>query len=258
MEDKDNQILALLNQGCSYRDIAEKLEVSTRRIAEIKKEWFPPETASDNGFMKPENAGTAFIGENAQENNLPGNQDQTNFSQKPRTMDGFNNEESRKQGIQEIDFAKVEIRKAELNHELALKKLEIELHENNLSFEREKWRNEQDRIRAEARREEAVEDKAIRDLQFLSKKLFEKCKERDWFYDEAVDYYHAVVNLIEKIERFCYIRNNDSEEYFYLDALHLVEKTFDDFTEDWEDEDESLLFELPDELKASLDDTEFE
>ncbi len=243
MNDKDSQILTLLNQGRSYREIAEELEVSTRRIAEVKKTWFQDETASDEGFGQQENTKTSMDEENILMHSHGGKQNQSNKPQKTNAMEENYTNENRNQGNPDNDFASIEIRKAELEHDLAIKTLEMRQRERDRDLEWQKIQLEERKLAAEERKKESEIDDKIRTLQFQCLQIFKKSVQRYWVYEDAISIFDDIAAIISIINETCYVHERNASDFFEIETLNTLHQVFDKFTDDWDEDIEKKSLE---------------
>jgi hypothetical protein len=245
MDKIDKTVLDLLKAGRSYREIASELGVSTRRIAEVKKAWSNGESASINAFHDLESDSNPVGGGISHTNTPPGNQNQSLTLKKTTVME--NNDYRNR--YPDPQAANVEIRRAELQHEVELKRLEMQQRENEIRFEREKMQFEREKISTGDRKRQEEE----RNLEYRLSKLFESCIEEEWDYESALDYYNDMDDLIEDIKKFCYIYKCDPEDTFEVVTLKKIHSVFDEFTDDWHNQDRTQVLELDDDLREELE-----
>jgi hypothetical protein len=245
MDTKDKEINNLLQQGYSYREIATKLGISTRRIAEVKKACSHQETASDKGFRAPEN--TLINTLETKSNQISSNNNQLNL--KNTSME--NNENNfRKQENGNYGYPEVEIKKLELNHDLEIRKLALK--EREIKMQEENQRIEKDKLAHELKKNGEEE----RSLKFRLDKLVERCVDGTWEHDDAIEYFNEMEKLKEDVEKFETIHRETVNSFMDYDLLQLIFNTFDEFTEDWDEDEEEKELEFNQDLKDALESSE--
>jgi hypothetical protein len=245
--EKEEKIIALLNEGKSYTFIQDKLQVSPSKISAIKRKFFivnceNSATDSTTSSIDTSESGSSENSANMDDNfdfNPKNNKIDSNNNQK---NENFNNNKFKNPTIMENtndpnSFSynlELEKLKLEQNHVIELKKLELqqeelELKNGELNIKRSLMNNESKKI-----------ERQSKTLIFQFRKLMAKYQNGKWIYNQICEQRNALIALQEQIEEFCFQEDIDTENLIVLMTLNKTIENFEEYaTEIFEiDEDE--------------------
>ncbi|MEI6348873.1 MAG: hypothetical protein WCP69_13075 [Bacteroidota bacterium] len=233
--EKEEKIIALLNEGKSYTFIQDKLQVSPSKISAIKRKFFIVNCENSATDSTTSSIDTSESGSSENSANMDDNFD---FNPKIKKIDSnnnqknqnFNNNKFKKPTIMEntndpnsfsynLELEKLRLEK---NHVLELKKLELqqeelELKNGELNIKRSLMNNESKKI-----------ERQSKTLIFQFRKLMAKYQNGKWKYSQICEQSNALIALQEQIQEFCFQEDIDTDNLIVLMTLN---KTIENFKE---------------------------
>ena len=224
---KDKQIIELLKEGKSYTYIQEVLQVSPSKIAMIRKNLF-----SDSSSENISTSSSASSSVSNSDNFSTTTDD--NIENYDFLHDNKNNVTTKNKNIENINFKKttmenqnndVEKLKLELNHNLELKKLELQ--QESFDIQRRDLQIKKSIVDLEKQKIE----REGKTLIYKFRKLMLKYKKCTMTYLQLDDYVNNLNTLFEDIDEYCFKEDIDKEELIILSILNKTIDTFEDYLE---------------------------
>jgi hypothetical protein len=230
MTNTEARILNRLKAGLSYAQIQEELNVSSKTIAAVKKEYLPAMESNNDvlsdtsasqlsNYFPPEESRNAIT-----ENKFPNN----NYTQTDRKMATEKNfPESEKVVIAKFEL---EEHRLDLEHEREMTRLkaEIENQQREADFREKELSLKQYAIALEKHKK----DEEFRTLLFRLKRLCDECETDEYSYSEVNDMLDKAIELEDELKKYAFINNityADSESQNLLDyIIDLLSTAVDD------------------------------
>jgi len=226
MTNIDAQIIDLLNKGCSYSQIQEELQISSKTIAAAKKAHFPITESSTDALSSDTSQNYPQPPQMFSHNNFKTKK--TNlFNQKTKKMNTENEDYDDDDNIS----SKLELEKYRLKlaHELEMEKIQAAREDKEREHDLREQEIEKDKKKVE-------EDK--RNLLYRIKTLIDSCEDAEYEYEEAESLLDEARKVLTESEKYCFIHQITFQGSSSHSLLTKVISTFTDFL-DGMDEDES-------------------
>jgi hypothetical protein len=233
--EKEEKIIALLNEGKSYTYIQRTLLVSPGKISAIKRDYFSRISENSTSSSTTSSGSTSESGNSENSANMD---DNFNFNPKNNKIDSnniqknknLNNNKFKNPTIMEntnnpnsfsynLELEKLRLEK---NHVLELKKLELQKEE--LELKNGELNIKQSLMNAESKKIE----RQSKTLIFQFRKLMTKYQNGKWKYNQICEQRNTLIALQEQIEEFCFQEDIDTENLIVLMTLN---KTIQNFKE---------------------------
>lgn len=237
MSEIENQIIVLIEQGWSYKQIQEHLQVSSKTIAAARKANFP--ILESNNSKLSINTFQQYPLPSPTDKTTPGEINPiinpTPKQKKMTTNDEYCDDEGSESKYE------VEKLRLQLTHELEMEKIKASKEEKEREYDLREQELELKRNELEASNRKAEEQK--RSLLYRIKVLFESCEDGEYSFEEAEIKLNEARKVLSECDEFCFINGFTFQGTASHSILTRVISILNDFLKDMdEDDSEDLEF----------------
>jgi len=242
MTETEKQIIALLQQGLSYSQIQEKLQVSSKTVAAAKKAHFPTSESSTDvlsrhTFPLQPNPPPLINISNTLESKVK--KEQNSHLTNPQKHKTMNTEDEYYDDEDDVSASKLELEKyrLKLNHELELQKLQVAREEKEREYELREQEIQLKREEVELANRKAEDEK--RSLLFRIKKVAESSEDGEYSNEDVEILLDEARKVLSESEHYCHIHEITFRNSVIHSLLLKIISTLQDFLDNYDEDNDT-------------------